>query len=131
LKILVPVSGNNVSRRAAEVAVMLARAQDVPLTFLYVAGGQRSGRPHSALHQHEQAALKELVAWAERYDTEVRVTVRTNMSPQDAILREVKRSHFDLVVMGVNRRPGEALFFGNVAGEVIADAEASVLLLSS
>jgi nucleotide-binding universal stress UspA family protein len=33
--------------------------------------------------------------------------------------------------MGVNRRPGEALFFGNVAGAVIEDAEASVLLLSS
>jgi nucleotide-binding universal stress UspA family protein len=131
LKILVPVSGNNVSRRAAEVAVMLARAQDVPITFLYVASGKRSGRRASALHQHEQAALKELVTWAERYDTQARVAVHTDMSPQDAILREIKQRHYDLVVMGVNRRPGEALFFGNVAGAVIEDAEASVLLLSS
>jgi Kef-type K+ transport system membrane component KefB/nucleotide-binding universal stress UspA family protein len=132
LKVLVPISGNNVSRRAAEVAVMLARAQDVPVTFLYVAGGkQKNGRSRRALHQHEQAALQELVAWAERYDTEARVAVRTDISPDDAILREVKRNHFDLVVMGVNRRPGEALFFGNVAGAVIAAAEASVLLLSS
>ncbi|HYD05363.1 MAG TPA: cation:proton antiporter, partial [Reyranella sp.] len=133
LKILVPVSGNNVSRRAAEVAVMLARAQDVPLTFLYVSGGKRNGggRRRAILHQHEQAALKELVAWAERYDTETRVTVRTDLGPEEAILREVKQHHFDLVVMGVNRRPGEALFFGNVAGAVIEDAEASVLLLSS
>lgn len=130
LKILVPVSGNNVSRRAAEVAVMLARAQDVPITFLYVAGGKRKGR-RAALHQHEQAALKELVTWAERYDTEARVAVHTDMAPHDAILREIKRHRFDLVVMGVNRRPGEALFFGNVAGAVIEDAEASVLLLSS
>ena len=38
------------------------------------------------------------------------------MSPQDAILRELKSGRYDLVVMGVNRRPGEALFFGNVAG---------------
>jgi nucleotide-binding universal stress UspA family protein len=53
------------------------------------------------------------------------------MAPHDAILREIKRHRFDLVVMGVNRRPGEALFFGNVAGAVIEDAEASVLLLSS
>jgi Kef-type K+ transport system membrane component KefB/nucleotide-binding universal stress UspA family protein len=131
LKILVPVSGNNVSRRAAEVAVMLARAQDVPITFLYVTSGKRNGRRSTALHQHEQAALKELVAWAERYDTEARVAIHTDMAPQDAILREIKRRHFDLVVMGVNRRPGEALFFGNVAGAVIEDAEASVLLLSS
>jgi Kef-type K+ transport system membrane component KefB/nucleotide-binding universal stress UspA family protein len=131
LKILVPVSGNNVSRRAAEVAVMLARAQGMPITFLYVASGKRHGRRSTALHQHEQAALKELVAWAERYDTEARVAIHTDMAPQDAILREIKRHHFDLVVMGVNRRPGEALFFGNVAGAVIEDAEASVLLLSS
>jgi nucleotide-binding universal stress UspA family protein len=131
LKILVPVSGNNVSRRAAEVAVMLARAQDVPVTFLYV-GGKSNDRPRSSvLHQHEHAALKELVTWAERYDTEAQLVVRTDLGPHDAILREVKRNHFDLVVMGVNRRPGEALFFGNVAGAVIADAEASVLLLSS
>jgi nucleotide-binding universal stress UspA family protein len=132
LNILVPVSGNNVSRRAAEVAVMLARAQDVPLTFLYVSGGKRKGgRRRVTLHQHEQASLKELVAWAERYDTKTRITVRTDLGPDEAILREIKQHHFDLVVMGVNRRPGEALFFGNVAGAVIADAEASVLLLSS
>jgi Kef-type K+ transport system membrane component KefB/nucleotide-binding universal stress UspA family protein len=130
LRILVPVSGNNVSRRAAEVAVMLARAQDVPITFLYVASGKRNRRRRT-LHQHEQAALKALVTWAERYDTEARVAVHTDMAPQDAILREIKQHHFDLVVMGVNRRPGEALFFGNVAGAVIEDAEASVLLLSS
>jgi nucleotide-binding universal stress UspA family protein len=132
LKILVPVSGNNVSRRAAEVAVMLARAQAVPITFLYVAGGKRSrGRRSGALHQHEQAALKELVTWAERYDTEAQISVHTELPPQEAILREIKRRHYDLVVMGVNRRPGEALFFGNVAGAVIEAAEASVLLLSS
>jgi nucleotide-binding universal stress UspA family protein len=131
LKILVPVSGNNVSRRAAEVAVMLARAQDVPITFLYVAGGKRQGQRSGALHQHEQAALKELVTWAERYDTQARIAVHTDMAPQAAILREIKQRHYDLVVMGVNRRPGEALFFGNVAGAVIEDAEASVLLLSS
>jgi Kef-type K+ transport system membrane component KefB/nucleotide-binding universal stress UspA family protein len=132
LKILVPVSGNNVSRRAAEVAVMLARAQDVPITFLYVASGKRDGRRRSgALHQHEQAALKELVTWAERYDTQARIAVHTELAPHEAILREIKQRHYDLVVMGVNRRPGEALFFGNVAGAVIEDAEASVLLLSS
>jgi nucleotide-binding universal stress UspA family protein len=102
----------------------------VPITFLYVASGKRNRRRRT-LHQHEQAALKALVTWAERYDTEARVAVHTDMAPQDAILREIKQHHFDLVVMGVNRRPGEALFFGNVAGAVIEDAEASVLLLSS
>jgi len=56
LRILVPISGNNVSRRAAEVAVMLARAQDMPITFLYVTGGKnRKNGAHgrSVLHRHE------------------------------------------------------------------------------
>ncbi|HVT51701.1 MAG TPA: cation:proton antiporter [Dongiaceae bacterium] len=135
LRILVPVSGNNVSRRAAEVAVMLARAQDMPITLLYVTGGKNKknggGRGRSLLHRHEQAALKELVTWAERYDTDARTVIRMDMSPQDAILRELKSGRYDLVVMGVNRRPGEALFFGNVAGAVIEGADISLLLLSS
>jgi nucleotide-binding universal stress UspA family protein len=131
-RLLVPVSGNNVSRRAAEVAVALARAQDVPITFLYVASGDRKGRRGmGVLHQHEQAVLKELVTWAERYDTTARTAVRTDMTPQEAILREVRRGKVNLVVMGVNRRPGEALFFGNVAGDVIEQSKVSILLLSS
>jgi len=134
LRILVPVSGNNVSRRAAEVAVMLARAQDMPITFLYVTSGKskkNSNHGRGVLHRHEQAALKELVTWAERYDTVARTAIRTDMSPQEAILRELKSGRYDLVVMGVNRRPGEALFFGNIAGAVIEGADTSLLLLSS
>jgi nucleotide-binding universal stress UspA family protein len=75
--------------------------------------------------------LKELVTWAERYDTTARTAVRTDMTPQEAILREVRRGKVNLVVMGVNRRPGEALFFGNVAGDVIEQSKVSILLLSS
>jgi Kef-type K+ transport system membrane component KefB/nucleotide-binding universal stress UspA family protein len=135
LRILVPVSGNNVSRRAAEVAVMLARAQDVSITFLYVTGSRkkngRSGTGGGVLHRHEQAVLKELVAWAERYDTTARTAIRIDMTPQEAILRELNRGRFDFLVMGVNRRPGEALFFGNVAGAIIEEAKASIFLLSS
>ena len=71
------------------------------------------------------------MTWAERYDTEARTAIRMDMSPQDAILRELKSGRYDLVVMGVNRRPGEALFFGNVAGAVIEGADTSLLLLSS
>jgi Kef-type K+ transport system membrane component KefB/nucleotide-binding universal stress UspA family protein len=132
-RLLVPVSGNNVSRRAAEVAVALARAQDVPITFLYVAAGDPKGqrRGMGILHPREQAVLKELVTWAGRYDTTARTAIRTDMKPQEAILRELRRGRFDLVVMGVNRRPGDALFFGNVAADVIEQSKVSILLLSS
>src|SRR5262245_39189042 len=45
LHLLVPVTGNEVSRRAADVAIAIARASDCPITALYVAtGGAGNGR---------------------------------------------------------------------------------------
>ena len=35
-----------------------------------------------------------------------------NLAPADAIIREARRG-YDLVVLGVSRRPGETLFFGD------------------
>jgi hypothetical protein len=35
------------------------------------------------------------------------------MAPDDAILAEAKKGGYDLIIMGVNRRPGEKLFFGD------------------
>src|SRR5262249_34619979 len=44
LHILVPVTGNEVSRRAADVAIAIARACERPITALYVATGGASNR---------------------------------------------------------------------------------------
>ena len=41
LSILVPVNGTEPSRRAAEVAITMARATKAPLTVLYVAVGSK------------------------------------------------------------------------------------------
>lgn len=134
LRILVPITGTGVSRRAAEVAVALARANGVRITALYISvkgesGGR--GRGPSATHLHEEAILKDVVALAERYDTEVRTALRVDDAPVDAILREVRAGRYDLIVMGVNRRPGDTLFFGNVAASVLERSKASILFLSS
>jgi K+:H+ antiporter len=135
--ILVAVSGTEVSRRAAEVAVALARSHAAPITALYVAetarGGtrQRRAQAATATRRHEEAILKEVVALADRYDTEIRTTMRVDVAPEEAILREAARGGCDLIVMGVNRRSGDALFFGNVAAAVLERAKASVLLVSN
>ena len=42
VSILVPVNGTEVSRRAAEVAIALARATKAPLTALYVTSGSKA-----------------------------------------------------------------------------------------
>ena len=131
LRILVPVTGTQVSRRATEVAVALARANNAPLAALYVASGDSGRRRRaSATRASEEAILKDTVAFAERYRTEIRTALRVDLAPEAAILREAARGRYDLIVMGVNRRPGEALYFGDVAAAVLEKAEASVVFVT-
>ena len=72
LKILVPVRGNKVSRRAAEVALSIAKMSNSPITALYVLGtvglgaAQRRLRRPTSTHHYEEAVLKEIVELADR-----------------------------------------------------------------
>jgi Kef-type K+ transport system membrane component KefB/nucleotide-binding universal stress UspA family protein len=131
--ILVPVAGTELSRRAAEVAVELARACDCPMTALYVANtgtaAKRRGRTRE--RRHERAILKEIVQMADRYDVRVRTAVHSDVAPDEAILAQAKKGGHDLIVMGVQRRPGDKLFFGDTAAAVLEKSPTSLLFLSS
>jgi Kef-type K+ transport system membrane component KefB/nucleotide-binding universal stress UspA family protein len=135
-RILVPVNGTEVSRRAAEIAMTLARASDAHVTALYVtrpiAAGEkrRSGPRKRATRRNEQAVLKDIAALADRYDVTVRSTTLSNLAPDEAILRESKRG-YDLIVLGVSRRTGETLFFGNTAAAVLDRSATSNLFVAS
>jgi Kef-type K+ transport system membrane component KefB/nucleotide-binding universal stress UspA family protein len=111
LSILVPVNGTEPSRRAAEIAIALARASKAPLTALYIAAGGKKKRSQ----QYEEAILKDIVELAETYEVNLRTSVRANVATEEAILEEMARRRHNLVVMGVGRRPGEKLFFGDTA----------------
>ena len=136
-KILVPVTGTDFARRGAEVAIALARSHEAPITALYVSDAGRvavrEGRSQraTATRRREEALLKDVVALADRYDTGVKTAMRVDVAADEAILREVVAGRYNLVVMGVSRRPGDVLFFGDVAAAVLAGAKASVLLVSS
>jgi nucleotide-binding universal stress UspA family protein len=67
---------------------------------------------------------------ADRYDVTLRSTTRANMTPDEAILREAKRG-YDLIVLGVSRRPGDTLFFGNTAAMILDRSETSNLFVAS
>ena len=49
----------------------------------------------------------------------------------EAILAEVKKHGHDLIVMGVSRRPGDKLFFGDTAAAVLENAPASIVFVAS
>ena len=152
-KILLPVSGGPASTRAAEFAIAIARANQAKLTALYVKQGRAASdssprparrgaariRSVSALRAidldlgsvEEEAFLKDLTALAERHGTEMSSIIRADLPPDEAILREVRRGGYNLVIMGVNRRPGERLFFGAVSAKVLQNSDVSLMFIAS
>ena len=133
LAILVPVNGTEASRRGAEVAITMARATRAPLTALYVAvrsGKRPRGRTLRNL-RHEEAILKDIVAIADGYNMSIRTAVLADDAAAAAIRSECKRHKNNLVVMGVGRRPGEKLFFGDTAAALLKDADCSLLFVAS
>jgi Kef-type K+ transport system membrane component KefB/nucleotide-binding universal stress UspA family protein len=134
LSILVPVNGTEPSRRAAEVAITMARATKAPLTVLYVAvrgAGKEGARRGMRTRRHEEAILKDIVAIADGYNMSIRTAVLADSAADEAILGEAKRRKNNLIVMGVGRRPGEKLFFGDTASSLLEEAECSLLFLAS
>jgi Kef-type K+ transport system membrane component KefB/nucleotide-binding universal stress UspA family protein len=132
--ILVPVTGSEVSRRAADIAMAIASACDCPVTALYVAtsgaNNGHKGRVFRARRQ-EQAIMKDMVEMADHYDVTAKTAVRSDLAPRDAILGEANKGAHDLIVMGVSRRPGDKLFFGDTAAAVLEKAPASIVFIAS
>jgi nucleotide-binding universal stress UspA family protein len=134
LNILVTVAGTDISNRAAELAVVLGRTANARVTALYVAAENKKSRRFrqaTATHRQEEASLKDIVEIGERFGATVRTAVRVAAKPDQAILQFAKGGRYDLIVMGVSRRSGGKLFFGNTAQAVLEKAPCSVLLLAA
>jgi nucleotide-binding universal stress UspA family protein len=129
LDMLVPVNGTDVSRRAAEIAIEVARGGAAKVTALYVA--TRTGRRgHGGrLRREEQAILDDVTVLARIYDCKIATAVRADVAPDEAVIAAAKRHN--LIVMGVSRRPGDRLFFGETAAGVFREAPISVVFLAS
>jgi Kef-type K+ transport system membrane component KefB/nucleotide-binding universal stress UspA family protein len=131
LDILVPVSGTEVSRRAAEVAIAVARVVKAPITALYVTPRSGQQRRGARGRRYEQAILKEVVEMADQYDQRVATAVRSEVAADDAVVAEVKRRGHNIVIMGVSRRPGDKLFFGETAAGVFDKSPVTVVFVAS
>jgi nucleotide-binding universal stress UspA family protein len=136
LNILAPVRGNKVSQRAAEVALALARGSRSAMTALYVlsrvglGGAQRRVKRPSFSRRNEESILKEIVELAGRHGQLIRTALRLDIAPEDAILRQVRVGHYNLIVMGVGRPGGDTLFFGKVAAAILENSNCSILFLA-
>jgi nucleotide-binding universal stress UspA family protein len=125
-RILVPVNGNPQSRRAAEVALALARATAAEVHTLFVS--QVDG--HTRTRLGEERVLKDMAELGERYGVDVRTRISARSAAAGAILEAAARNT-SMIVMGVSARPGEDLFFGHTAAAVLKGWHGAILMLAT
>jgi len=75
--------------------------------------------------------MKDIVEMADHHDVTAKTAMRADVTPDKAILDELKSGAHDLIVMGVSRRPGDKLFFGDTAAAVFEKAPVSIVFLAS
>ena len=68
---------------------------------------------------------------ADRYNVDIRTDVKVDIAADDAILKQASANRNTVIVMGVNRRPGDTLFFGNVTAAILEKSRRSILFVSS
>ncbi len=136
-RFLVAVTGTAHSRRAAEVALALAQACHGSVTTFYVTGAptkplwRRDLNLRRALQGGEEAILREMTDLAQQYGTPLTARLRTAVDPAAAIIEELNRQPYDLVILGVTKRPGETLSLGATARAVLVSSPQSILLHAS
>lgn len=134
MNILIPTTGTDYSRRAAEVAVTLAKASGAAVTALHVSPPPDETdalrRPNELLVTG-RSLVEDIQKLGEREGVSVRPLVKVRKAPETAILRQIKRGRHDLVVVGVKVRPGEKLFFGRRIAVLLENAPCSILVVNS
>ncbi|WP_245435207.1 cation:proton antiporter [Mesorhizobium sp. WSM3879] len=128
-RILVPVNGTANARRGAELAFAVASVTSAPVKVLYVARPGRDEPRDTVSHRRREAVLKDIVALADRYGVEIETAIRSRAAAADAIARQAGRN-VALIVMGVARRPGEELIFGETTSGVLQRCPCPVMLIS-
>jgi K+:H+ antiporter len=130
LSILVPVAGTDISRRAAEIAFSLGTSEKVTAVYVEQVGGPKPPNKRSR-RRHARTILIDIVELASSQNLRIATRVLSGVAADKAILSEAKAGKYDLIVMGVSRRPGDKLYFGDTAASIITSAPCSLLLLSS
>jgi nucleotide-binding universal stress UspA family protein len=131
--ILVPVNGSEVSRSGAETAFAIALPTRSSVTALYVSATAAQD-PHkrsrrSLTRRNEEAVLKDIVKLGDRYDIDLKTAIAPSRNAEVPIRQQAAKH--DLIVIGVSRRPGKTLFFGNTAAELMKEWDGPILFVAS
>ena len=74
--------------------------------------------------------LKDISRLAARYRVRLRTQIESHDLTDAPILKEALKRH-DLIVMGVSRRSGDGLFFGNTASALLKKWKGAILFVAS
>jgi nucleotide-binding universal stress UspA family protein len=77
------------------------------------------------------ALLKDIVALGESYGVDAKTAVRAEKLADQAVLKETAKRRHNLIVMGVERRPGEKLYFGDTATAILEKSDRSIVFVVS
>lgn len=134
MNILVPTTGTDYSRIASEVAIAIAKACRCSVTALNVSpppnealfsrGGEKHLRPG-------RAVLDDIKTLGKREGVAVKALAEVRRTPEPAILSQIRKGKHNLLVLGVNVRPGEGLFFGHSIKVLLQKTNCSLLIVSS
>ena len=136
--ILVPVTETMFSGRGADMAIALAQASQGTVTALHVTSARHAPRSPQrqigtafAANGNAEAMIREIVQMGETQGVEVRSAIHRGEAVSSDILRQVKAGDHNLLVIGVETRPGQGLAFGDVPAELLAHCDCSVLFVVS
>lgn len=129
IRILIPVSGDIWSMRAAEFAFVLAKALGARVAALFVPFETRArsvSRVTDAQYAH-RAVFDSVKRIAEFYGVEVRTIVGQSVEPELAILSQARQGRYNLIVLGVGARATEKLSFGKTADALLESSDRSLV----
>jgi Kef-type K+ transport system membrane component KefB/nucleotide-binding universal stress UspA family protein len=133
-KILAPTSGTDYSRRAAEVAIAIAKASQGKVTSLHILP-QPDNRMHLRLPVQLKRTGRALVNEIKDLGSGESVTVNPRIKhhnvPEESILQEIEKSRYDLLVLGAKVRSSEQLFFGHGMDVLMEHAPCSIVVVLS
>ncbi|MBX4966738.1 universal stress protein [Rhizobium binae] len=133
LRILVPISGTERSTRAAEFALVIAKASGAKVAALYIREPQQASlapRVSDIANPH-LAAFRRIDEIASYNDISVEKITESSGAPDLSILRQARRSRFNLIILGVSRRAGETLSYGLIADNLLEAADRSFILVET
>lgn len=136
-KVLVPVSGSELSINAAEFGIELAKALNATVLCLFVTETEavdlygdttQSGQKiqHNVSEEIE-STLKELsTALNVEFSS---MLVQTSSHPAQAAILTAQQNDIDLIVLGAEPKLGKTLFFGHTINYILRNAPCAVAVL--